>query len=187
MSNLIYVHYQNRSSYMSYYQNRSYVIPISTDFFMCLTFMSNLYQQISYMSHYHVYHTYINEYSLCLLIRIISMSYLYQRIFHVSPRQNDIYVQPISTNFTHVSLSCMSFLCTTYINKFYICLITRIIVMLYLYQRIFYVSPCQNDIYVQPISTNFIHISVSCMYPHPHHIYVQPISTNSIYVSLSEL
>ena len=106
MSNLIYVHYQKRSSYMSYYQNRSYVIPISTDFFMCHTFMSNLCQQIPYMSHYHVYHTYINEYSLCLLIRIISMSYLYQRIFHVSPRL--IIMHVIFTSNLYQQISYMS-------------------------------------------------------------------------------
>ena len=84
----------------------SYVIPISTDFFMCLIFMSNLYQQISYMSHYHVCHTYINEYSMCLLIRIISMSYLYQRIFHVSPRLIMMYV--IFTSNLHQQISYMS-------------------------------------------------------------------------------
>ena len=84
----------------------SYVIPISTDFFMCLTFMSNLYQQISYMSHYHLCHTYINEFSMCLLFRMISMSNLYQRISHMSHYHVcHFYVQPISTNSIYVSLS----------------------------------------------------------------------------------
>ena len=84
-------------------ENRSYVIPISTYFFMCLIFMSNLYQQISYMSHYHVYHTYIKEYSLCLLIRIISLSYLYQRIFHVSPLLIIMYVLFTSNLYQQIS------------------------------------------------------------------------------------
>ena len=105
----------------------------------------------------------------------------------MSPCQNYIHVHPISTNFTYVALSCMLFLCTAYINKFYLCLIIRIKVMTCLYLRIFYVSPSQSDIYVQPISTNFTHVSLSCMSPYHNHFYVQPKLTNSIYVSLSEM
>ena len=111
-------------------------------------------------------------------------SYLYQRIFYVSPLRNDIYVQPISTNFTHVSLSCMSFLFTAYINKFYICLIIRIIVMSLCHTYINELSMC---LLVRMISMSNLYQRISHMFRyHVCHFYVQPISTNSIYVSLSE-
>ena len=95
---LMYNLYQ-QISYISYYQNRSYVIPILTNI-SCVLYLSPTYinklhtclhQQISYMSHYHICHTYITEYSTFLLIRI----FLCHTHFCVSPRWNDIYVQTI--------------------------------------------------------------------------------------------
>ena len=103
------------------------------------------------------------------------MPYLYQRIFYVSPRQNDIYVQPISTNFTYVSLSCMSFLYPTNINKFHTC------------------QKLGNRSYVIPISTDFLCVLYLCTsYINKFHtcliiMYVIPISMNILCASSLEL
>ena len=111
---------------------------------------------------------------ICLTIRIVVMSYLYQQIFlcvlHLCPTYINkfhtcliiMYIIPKSMNIL-CAYSLELFLCHTYINEFSMCLLVRMISMSNLYQQISHMS-----------------------HYHVCHFYVQPISTNSMYVSLSE-